>query len=426
MSNCIFCDQDNPPGLTQCRLCNAPLPDSETAVLPDDAFYNHLKRLLTEHQRIQAVAAYRRRMGVDLTAAVEAIDALEQDQQFNVNSSDADLEWEIIGYLERSEKIAAIKLYRDRTSLGLKEAKDAVEAIERRMGLSQTPERTGCFGVIFLLCSLLTSTGLTVLLAAEPPPSIAAATKDETGILTHEVRSEYQRGTTKLRVLLPDPLDPNRKYPVIYVLPVEAGDENRYGNGLHEIAQKGLQRQYPIIFVAPTFSHLPWYADHPTDTTIRQESYLLQAVIPYIDEHYPTRKEPSGRWLLGFSKSGWGAWSLLLRNPTVFGRASAWDAPLMMADASRYGMAQILGTQANFEKYQITRLLESRAADLQGDPRLIMLGYDNFRTHHQQARELLTKLQIPHIYRDGPQRKHIWESGWVEESISLLIKPEVP
>ncbi|MDB5336998.1 MAG: hypothetical protein JWN70_2617 [Planctomycetaceae bacterium] len=426
MSNCIFCDQDNPPGLTQCQLCNAPLPDSETAILPEDVFYQHLKRLLGEHQRIQAVAAYRRRMGVDLTAAVEAIDALERDQQFNVNSSDADLEWEIIGYLERCEKIAAIKLYRDKTNVGLKEAKDAVEAIELRMGLAPVAERRGCFGVMFLLCSLLTSICLTFLLAAEPPPQITAATKEETGVLTHEVRSEYQRGTTKLRVLLPDPLEPNRKYPVIYVLPVEAGDENRYGNGLNEIVQKGLHRQYPIIFVAPTFSHLPWYADHPTDATIRQESYLLQVVLPYIGEHYPTLKEPSGRWLLGFSKSGWGAFSLLLRNPKVFGRASAWDAPLMMADPSRYGMSQILETQANFEKYQLTRLLESRATELQGDPRLIILGYDNFRTHHQQARELLTKLQIPHIYRDGPQRKHVWGSGWVEESVGLLIKPEVP
>lgn len=427
MSNCIFCDQDNPPGLTQCRLCQAPLPDSETGRLPDDAFQRHLHRLLSEQQRIPAIAAYRRHTGVDLTAAVEAIDAIERDQQFNVNPSDADLEWEIIGFLERSEKIAAIKLYRERTSVGLKEAKDAVEAIEQRMGLATGPAPGGCFGMILLLCSLLAPLSVVCLSGAEPPPrQITAATRESTGVLMHEVRSEFQAGVTRLRVLLPEPLEPDRKYPVIYVLPVEAAEEQRYGNGLAEIQRLELQRKYPIIFVAPTFSHLPWYADHPTDATIRQESYLLQAIVPYVDEHYPTLKEPGGRWLLGFSKSGWGACSLLLRHPDLFGRAAAWDAPLMMADPSRYGMAQILGTPANFEKYQLSRLLVSRAPELQGEPRLIILGYDNFRDHHQQAEELLVKLKIPHLYRDGPQRKHVWNSGWVEEGVALLAKPQSP
>ena len=157
MSNCIFCDQDNPPGLTHCRLCNAPLPESETDILSDETFYEQLKRLLSDNQRIQAVAAYRRRTGADLTAAVEAIDAMERDEQFNVTPANADLEWEVIGYLERGEKIGAIKLYRDKTNLGLKEAKDAVEAIERRMGLSTVPEPRGCLGMVLLLCALLTA-----------------------------------------------------------------------------------------------------------------------------------------------------------------------------------------------------------------------------------------------------------------------------
>lgn len=157
MSNCIFCDQDSPVGASRCRHCNAPLPESETATLPDDAFYERLKRLLAENQRVQAIAAYRRHRGVDLTAATEAIDAFEHDQQFNVNPSDPDLEWAIIGFLERGEKIAAVKHYRDKTNVGLKAAKDAVEAIERRLGLTTISTSNGCLSVVFLLGALLTS-----------------------------------------------------------------------------------------------------------------------------------------------------------------------------------------------------------------------------------------------------------------------------
>ena len=55
---------------------------------------------------------------------------------------------------------------------------------------------------------------------------------------------------------------------------------------------------------APSFSHLPWFADHPTNAKIAQESYLLQDILPRL----------SGRiLLLGFSKSGNGAVTLLLR-----------------------------------------------------------------------------------------------------------------
>ena len=89
--------------------------------------------------------------------------------------------------------------------------------------------------------------------------------------------------------------------------------------------------------MAPTFSHLPWYADHPTDPDIRQESYLLEVVIPFIEANYPARADRRGRLLLGFSKSGWGAYSLLLRHPDVFGKAAAWDAPLMMSEPGKYG-----------------------------------------------------------------------------------------
>ena len=40
---------------------------------------------------------------------------------------------EIVNLLRQGRKIEAIKIYRERTNLGLKEAKDAVEEIERRL-----------------------------------------------------------------------------------------------------------------------------------------------------------------------------------------------------------------------------------------------------------------------------------------------------
>jgi S-formylglutathione hydrolase FrmB len=238
----------------------------------------------------------------------------------------------------------------------------------------------------------------------------------------HTVESPYQAGQTEIRVLLPERLAQGRRYPVVYVLPVETHNESQYGSGLLEVKRHNLHKKYQVIFVAPTFSHCPWYADHPTDPWIRQETYFLKVVVPFIESRYPAQAKATVRLLLGFSKSGWGAFSLLLRHPNVFGKAAAWDAPLMKDKPNQFAMGDIFGTQENFEKYQITKLLEQRAVELRGQNRLILTGYGNFRQQHQRSHDLMTKLRIPHEYRDGPKRKHGWDSGWVEEAVGLLLE----
>lgn len=250
--------------------------------------------------------------------------------------------------------------------------------------------------------------------------SVSAAVRGPDGILVHTVRSACQSGETKIRVLLPERAEPGRRYPVVYVLPVESGDGRQYGVGLDVVREHDLHNKCAAVFVAPTFSDLPWYADHPTDPRICQETYFLKVVVPAVEKRYPVIAERDGRWLLGFSKSGWGAWSLLLRHPDLFGRAAAWDAPLAEAAPTKYGMGPIFGTQANFEQYRIETLLRREAARLGEKPRLVLLGYGNFREQHVRVHEEMLRWGIPHVYRDGPARKHHWDSGWVGEAVELL------
>jgi S-formylglutathione hydrolase FrmB len=250
---------------------------------------------------------------------------------------------------------------------------------------------------------------------------VSSAATSEHGVRVHDVTSPFQAGRTRIRVLLPEPFDEADRYPVVYLLPVEAGDEHHYGDALAEVLKRNLHKRHGAIFVAPTFSHLPWYADHESDPRLRQETYFLQVVVPSIEKHYPAVASPTGRNLLGFSKSGWGAWTLLLRHPQVFGRAAAWDAPLAMDRAGRYGSGPIFGTQENFSKYRVCDLLSARAADLGDTKRLILMGRGGFGDDLEQTHRLLKTLKVPHVYRDGPQRKHDWHSGWVSEAVELLL-----
>ena len=107
--------------------------------------------------------------------------------------------------------------------------------------------------------------------------------------------------------------------------------------------------------------------------------------------------------------------------PVPDGRAAAWDAPLAEAAPHNFGMGPIFGTQANFESYRVETLLSTQAACLGDKPRLVLVGYGNFRQQHVRIHEEMVRWGIPHIYRDGPTRKHHWASGWVPEAVELLV-----
>ncbi|TXT30700.1 MAG: hypothetical protein FD138_2263 [Planctomycetota bacterium] len=266
------------------------------------------------------------------------------------------------------------------------------------------------------------------LLFAADAAQVSGAAVDEHGFRVHRVTSEFQSGETLIRVLLPEKLEPDERLRVLYLLPVEANTEHRYGDGLLEAKKLELANKHRLICVAPTFSHLPWYADHPTDKSIRQETYFLKVVVPAVERVYPALAERDGRLLVGFSKSGYGVWSLLLRHPDHFAKAAAWDAPLMKIAPDQFGMGPIYGTPENFSSYRLDNLLRDRATELrpktgeQPTARLIHLGYGNFRDHHQRAEALLNELQIPHGYADGPKLEHTWHSGWLQGAMKSLIE----
>ena len=253
-----------------------------------------------------------------------------------------------------------------------------------------------------------------LLLAATVAPSAAEE--------VHSLRSPRQAGETTVRVFLPDNSDSPAPPRLLLVLPVEAGTENRWGDPAAEVRRIDLANRYNLVVAIPTFSELPWYADHPTDKRLRQESYLLDDVLPLLDRHHGTQSSAGTTMVVGFSKSGWGSWSLLLRHPSIFARAAAWDAPLMQRKPDKYGMGPIFGNQGNFNRYLISDLVKRQAKLLRGHKRLVLTGYfQSFRAHHVAMHRLLTELEVPHTYRDGPKRDHHWESGWLDEAVGLLL-----
>jgi enterochelin esterase-like enzyme len=245
------------------------------------------------------------------------------------------------------------------------------------------------------------------------------------GFKIYTVESIYQKSSVKIRVLTPNTLVAGQEYRVVYVLPVEPGEKREYGDGLATVRNLNLHNRHNVIFVAPTFTDMPWYADHVSAKKVWQETHFRTVVVPFIEEQYPVVAGPEGRLLLGFSKSGYGAFSMLLRHPDFFGRAVAWDAPVAMSSPSEgYAFTDILGSTQNFGNYRITTLVRQRKNLLKTQPaRLLLLGYgdNSFRSDHRELHQLMNSLGIPHVFVDGPHRSHHWNSGWVGDAVRRLL-----
>ena len=276
----------------------------------------------------------------------------------------------------------------------------------------------------------------------EPGAMIGAPVfKVERKVWSYSVSSPYLNGKNEVEVLLPDTFEKTRKYRVLYVLPVEKGIGGHFGDGLQEMRKADVQNRHSVICVTMAFDGTPWYGAHATDPKIRHEEHILRVVVPLVESRYPTLGTREGRLLLGFSKSGWGAFSLILRNPDIFGYACSWDAPLMVDWPGSWGIKEHFGTQENFEKYQVSKLFEKRAAFFKERPRLVLLGEFLFgpggrlpdkRGHTVLAHERMTALGIQHVYRDDLRVHHQWttdrgvDQGWEKPAVEALMSIVAP
>ena len=248
--------------------------------------------------------------------------------------------------------------------------------------------------------------------------TITGKRNEETGTDTFRLHSRFQGGTAGLRVVEPDNFgNPGKEVRILFILPVNPAGNREHGDGLEAVRKTNLHNELGLILAAPEFYSLPWYCDNPNSGQ-NDESFFLNDILPFLDRNYPAEK--TTRLLLGFSKSGWGALSLLLRNPELFAAAAAWDAPLMEETPKDYGMKETFGSLENFNKYRIPLLLKEKAPLFIKEKRIALSGNSLFGEQMEQAHKLLDGLGIPHDWDNSTKREHKFGSGWEREAILSL------
>lgn len=169
MHVCPACGKKNLPGFAYCPKCGAslePRPDHSAAseqtgsidpaasALQEfesgDAGDDPIAALLERGEKIAAIKLYRQQTGAGLAEAKRAIEAWSRRDDLH-----GDLTAEVVELLKRGQKFGAIKLYRERTGADLVAAKRAVEDLMVEHHIS--PQRRGCLGsaaMVLMLAAL--------------------------------------------------------------------------------------------------------------------------------------------------------------------------------------------------------------------------------------------------------------------------------
>lgn len=110
----------------------------ETQRLADPTFAGNLEKqiedLLAQEKKIEAIKTFRQATGVSLKDAMDAVENIGAGSSWRCSKIiPADKHDQITDLLRQDRQIEAIRLYREITGAGLKEAKDAVQEIAKSL-----------------------------------------------------------------------------------------------------------------------------------------------------------------------------------------------------------------------------------------------------------------------------------------------------
>lgn len=212
----------------------------------------------------------------------------------------------------------------------------SVHAAMLRRLTTMKPNRTGAWNAaLALLAAVGLATGARTAAGHEP---------SDTGRvlrLTMEAPSLHERSRT-VRVYLPPsystPEGQSRRYPVIYLLHGWPGsDGNLLSMGHVDVTADSLiaEGKIPeVILVFPNgegsglLGRSYWMDGAAGSKPI--EDYVTRDLVEWVDAHYRTIANASGRGLIGISDGGDAAFNLCLRHPDLFSAAGGHSADYVL------------------------------------------------------------------------------------------------
>lgn len=166
-------------------------------------------------------------------------------------------------------------------------------------------------------------------------------------------------------VITPDGYWKGKEFPVVYLLHGYSDDHKKWSADGHV---GRLADQYDVVVVMPDGGYSSWYFDSPVMPEYRYETFVSRELIDYIDKHYKTVADRSGRAVTGNSMGGHGALYLAFRHQDVFGSAGSLSGGVDFRPfPENWHIAQRLGPKdeypENWESHTVINLTHLIAPD---------------------------------------------------------------
>jgi S-formylglutathione hydrolase FrmB len=138
---------------------------------------------------------------------------------------------------------------------------------------------------------------------------------------TVQLQSKLINVTLHYYVILPTDyrLSRTTRYPVLYLLHGLSGHSKDW---ITRTNVADYAAQYRLIVVTPEGND-GWYVDSATVPTDKYETYILQELIPDVQQRYRTIEARYGRAIAGLSMGGYGAFKFALKYPGQFALAAS-------------------------------------------------------------------------------------------------------
>ncbi|WP_316850375.1 alpha/beta hydrolase [Pedobacter agri] len=209
-----------------------------------------------------------------------------------------------------------------------------------------------------------------------------------------------------------------KRFPVLYLL---HGAGGKYSDWLlntkDKEAVKKLVDNFGIIVVCPDGGVTSWYFDSPIDPTYQYETYVSKELIDFVDGHYRTINDKTGRAITGLSMGGHGGLYLGFRHQDVYGACGSMSGGVDIRPfPENWNIAKRLGPYNQFpERWEantvinLTHLLSPNKLAIIFDVGRNDFFYDvNVALHDK-----LIARNIPHDFtvRPGVHNFEYWENA---------------
>jgi S-formylglutathione hydrolase FrmB len=227
---------------------------------------------------------------------------------------------------------------------------------------------------------------------------------------TISVFSTKMKKEVKSVVILPENYSDKKHYPVVYLL---HGYSDNYAKWVKTVPSiKSLSTQLQQIIVCPDGGFSSWYFDSPIDTAYQYESYIAKDLVSFVDSHYSSIANRSGRAITGLSMGGHGALYIAIRNKDLFAHAGSMSGGVdLRFSTKKYDIAKRIGAfETNPQEWDDRSVVNMVGSLKNKDLDLIIdCGVSDFFYQINAAlHRRLMSLNIDHDYIERPG-SHNWE-----------------